>query len=337
MTHTSAALALTLAGLSFMLTIIWGTPLLRLLRNYKIGKMIRVEGPQRHFTKLGTPTMGGVMIIMPVTMVTILLNAVSLIGLKILGLSVLLPMGTMLVYAFLGAIDDWEGIRGSRLGQGMKARTKFAIQVLFALLIAVTLRYFLEVPGIFIPGIKGVISLGIWYVPFAAFIIVSSTNAINITDGLDGMAGLITATAFVAYGGIAILQSQSFLALFCFTVVGAIFAFLWFNVHPAQLFMGDTGSLSLGATLGVVALMTGQAAVLPIIVIVPVSIVLSVIIQTTYFKYTRWRYGKGRRVFKMAPLHHHFELSGWSETQVVQRFWLITLMAAMIGVALVEV
>jgi len=337
MTHTSAALALTLAGLSFMLTIIWGTPLLRLLRNFKIGKMIRVEGPQRHFTKLGTPTMGGVMIIMPVTMVTILLNAVSLIGLKILGLSVLLPMGTMLVYAFLGAIDDWEGIRGSRLGQGMKARNKFAIQVLFALLIAVTLRYFLEVPGIFIPGIKGVISLGIWYVPFAAFIIVSSTNAINFTDGLDGMAGLITATAFVAYGGIAILQSQSFLALFCFTVVGAIFAFLWFNVHPAQLFMGDTGSLSLGATLGVVALMTGQAAVLPIIVIVPVSIVLSVIIQTTYFKYTRWRYGKGRRVFKMAPLHHHFELSGWSETQVVQRFWLITLMAAMIGVALVEV
>jgi len=337
MTHTSAALALTLAGLSFMLTIIWGTPLLRLLRYFKIGKMIRVEGPQRHFTKLGTPTMGGAMIILPVTMVTILLNAVSLIGLKILGLSVLLPMGTMLVYAFLGAIDDWEGIRGSRLGQGMKARTKFAIQVLFALLIAVTLRYFLEVPGIFIPGIKGVVSLGIWYVPFAAFIIVSSTNAINFTDGLDGMAGLITATAFVAYGGIAVLQSQSFLARFCFTVVGAIFAFLWFNVHPAQLFMGDTGSLSLGATLGVVALMTGQAAVLPIIVIVPVSIVLSVIIQTTYFKYTRWRYGKGHRVFKMAPLHHHFELSGWSETQVVQRFWLITLMAAMIGVALVEV
>lgn len=337
MTHTSAALALTLAGLSFMLTIIWGTPLLRFLRNFKIGKMIRVEGPQRHFTKLGTPTMGGVMIIMPVALVTILLNAVSLIGLKILGLSVLLPLGTMLVYAFLGAIDDWEGIHGPRVGQGMRARTKFAIQVLFALLISVTLRYVLDVPGIFIPGIKGVVSLGIWYVPIAAFIIVSSTNAINFTDGLDGMAGLITATAFVAYGGIAVLQSQNFLARFCFTVVGAIFAFLWFNVHPAQLIMGDTGSLSLGATLGVVALMTGQAAVLPIIVIIPVSITLSVIIQIIYFRYTRWRYGEGRRVFKMAPLHHHFELSGWSETQVVQRFWLITLMAAMIGVALVEV
>jgi phospho-N-acetylmuramoyl-pentapeptide-transferase len=299
--------------------------------------MIRVEGPQRHFTKLGTPTMGGVMIIMPVALVTILLNAVSLIGLKILGLSVLLPLGTMLVYAFLGAIDDWEGIHGPRVGQGMRARTKFAIQVLFALLISVTLRYVLDVPGIFIPGIKGVVSLGIWYVPIAAFIIVSSTNAINFTDGLDGMAGLITATAFVAYGGIAVLQSQNFLARFCFTVVGAIFAFLWFNVHPAQLIMGDTGSLSLGATLGVVALMTGQAAVLPIIVIIPVSITLSVIIQIIYFRYTRWRYGEGRRVFKMAPLHHHFELSGWSETQVVQRFWLITLMAAMIGVALVEV
>jgi phospho-N-acetylmuramoyl-pentapeptide-transferase len=130
------------------------------------------------------------------------------------------------------------------------------------------------------------------------------------------------------------LQGQDYLARFCFTLVGAVFGFLWFNVHPAELIMGDTGSLSLGATLAVVALMTGQWPLLPVIAIIPVSNVLSVMIQTSYFKYTRKKYGEGRRIFKMAPLHHHFELLGWSETQVVQRFWLISLLTAMIGVAL---
>jgi phospho-N-acetylmuramoyl-pentapeptide-transferase len=151
------------------------------------------------------------------------------------------------------------------------------------------------------------------------------------------MAGLISATAFAAYGSIALLQGQDFVANFCFTTVGALFGFLWFNVHPAQLIMGDAGALALGSTLAVVALMTGQAALYPIIAIIPTSIALSVVIQTTYFKYTKRKYGEGRRVFKMAPLHHHFELSGWSETQVVQRFWLITLLAALIGVALAQI
>ena len=150
-----------------------------------------------------------------------------------------------------------------------------------------------------------------------------------MTDGLDGLAGLISATAFAAYGGIALLQGQIFLANFCFTVVGALFGFLWFNVHPALMFMGDTGSLALGSTLAVVALMTGHWIVLPIIAIIPASTALSVILQVAYFKYTG-----GRRLFKMSPLHHHFELSGWSETQVVQRFWLVSLLFAMIGVAL---
>jgi phospho-N-acetylmuramoyl-pentapeptide-transferase len=185
------------------------------------------------------------------------------------------------------------------------------------------------VPNLYVPNYPLAIDLDIWYVPIAMFVIVSGCNAVNLTDGLDGLAGLIAATAFAAYGVIAVLQGQEFLMRFCFTVVGAVFAFLWYNVHPAELFMGDTGSLALGATLGVVALMTGQWLLLPIIAIIPVSVTLSVILQIGYFKIT-----KGRRLFKMAPLQHHFELLGWSETQVVQRFWLVSLLSAMIGVAL---
>jgi phospho-N-acetylmuramoyl-pentapeptide-transferase len=186
----------------------------------------------------------------------------------------------------------------------------------------------------FIPGLQGEIQIGILYIPLAVFLIVGFSNAINLTDGLDGLAGLISATAFATFGGIALFQGQIFLARFCFTLVGAIFGFLWFNVHPAQLFMGDTGSLALGATLAVVALMTGQWLLLPLIAIIPVSITLSVILQTSYFRLTRRLYGEGRRIFKMAPLQHHFELSGWSETQVVQRFWLVSLLFAMLGAAL---
>ena len=326
---TQTPMALALAGFSFMVTVIWGPPLLRILRHFRIGKAIRVEGPERHFTKLGTPTMGGVMIILPVALITVLLNASPLLGVTVLGRSVILPLGVLIAYAALGAIDDWEGLRGRRRGLGMRARTKFLIQVLFAVVAAIGLRYFLEVPDLFLPGIKIEVPIGDWYILVAAFLIVGFSNAVNLTDGLDGLAGLISATAFATYGGIAIIQGQVFLARFCFTLVGAIFGFLWFNVHPAQLFMGDTGSLSLGATLAVVALMTGQWALLPIVAVVPLSVALSVILQVAYFKLTG-----GRRLFKMAPLHHHFELSGWSETQIVQRFWLISLLFAMVGVAL---
>jgi len=326
-----ASLALSLAGLSFMLTVIWGNPLLRILRHFKIGKMIRLDEPGHHAVKMGTPTMGGVMIILPVLLLTLLLNAVSLIGFPQSGVgrSVLVPVIVMLGYAALGAIDDWEGIRGRRRGEGMRARTKFLAQVVLAIGAALVLKYMLQAPDLFLPGIKGVIGLGIWYVPIATFIIVSACNAVNFTDGLDGLAGLISATAFAAYGGIAMMQGQVFLARFCFTLVGAVFGFLWFNVHPAELFMGDTGSLSLGATLAVVSLMTGQWGLLPVIAIIPVSEAASVVLQIAYFKLT-----KGKRLFKMAPLHLHFELLGWSETQIVQRFWLIGLLAAMIGVGL---
>jgi phospho-N-acetylmuramoyl-pentapeptide-transferase len=239
----------------------------------------------------------------------------------------------MISYAILGAVDDWEGLRGRSETKGMPARVKFVIQWVIALVTAFGLYHVLDAPQLYLPGFDIEFKIGLWYIPIAAFIIVSLSNAVNLTDGLDGLSGLISATAFAAYGGIALLQGQIYLARFCFTLVGALFGFLWFNVHPAQLFMGDTGALSLGAVLGVVALMTGQWAVLPIIAIIPVSITLSVMIQVGYFKITKRFFGEGRRIFKMAPLHHHFELSGWSETQVVQRFWLISLLAAMVGVA----
>jgi len=326
-------IALALAGLSFMVTVIWGSPLLRVLRYFKIGKTIRVEGPQRHITKMGTPTMGGVLIVLPVLLIMVLLNASSLVGFTFLGRSALLPLSVMVSYAVLGAVDDWEGIRGRR-GEGMRARTKFALQVVLAIGAAIGLHYVLRVPDLYLPTIQGEIRLGNWYVPIAAFLIVAFSNAVNLTDGLDGLAGLISATAIATVGAIALIQEQTFLARFCFTLVGAIVGFLWFNVHPAELFMGDTGSLSLGATLAVVCLMTAQWPLLPIIAVIPFSNTLSVVIQTAYFKYTKRKYGEGKRFFKMAPLHHHFELSGWSETQVVQRFWLISLLAAMIGVAL---
>jgi phospho-N-acetylmuramoyl-pentapeptide-transferase len=326
------ALAMSLAGLVFMMTVIWGGPLLRILRHFKIGKQIRVDEPDKHFVKMGTPTMGGVMIIIPVVLVTVLLNAASLIGMKILGQSVLVPLIAMGSFAVLGAIDDWEGVKGKRKGEGMRIRTKFAAQIVLGIGIAIVLKYMLKVPEMFLPGINFQIKLGWLYIPVAAFVIVAMSNAVNFTDGLDGLAGLISATIFAAYGGIALIQGQVFIGRFCFTMVGALFGFLWFNVHPAQLFMGDTGSLSLGATIGVIALMTGQWALLPVIAVIPVAEALSDIIQIAYFKMTH-----GRRFFKMAPIHLHFELLGWSEMQIVQRFWLIGLIAAMLGIGLMLV
>jgi phospho-N-acetylmuramoyl-pentapeptide-transferase len=326
------ALALSLAGLVFMMTVIWGGPLLRILRHFKIGKQIRVDEPGRHFIKMGTPTMGGVMIIIPVVLITVLLNAASLIGMRILGQSVLVPLIAMVSFALLGAIDDWQGIRGKRIGEGMRIRTKFIAQAILGIGIAVVLKYLLKVPELFLPGINFQIKLGWLYIPVAAFIIVGMSNAVNFTDGLDGLAGLISATIFATYGGIALMQGQVFIARFCFTMVGALFGFLWFNVHPALLFMGDTGSLSLGATIAVIALMTGQWALLPVIAVIPVSEALSDVIQIGYFKLTH-----GRRFFKMAPIHLHFELLGWSEMQIVQRFWLIGLLAAMLGIGLMLV
>lgn len=251
------------------------------------------------------------------------------------GRSILVPLGVMLGFGLLGGLDDWAGVRGRRNGEGILARWKFIIQLALATIAALVL-YFgpPDLHSVAVPGMAEKVEIGLWWVPIAAFIIIASSNAVNLTDGLDGLAGSIAALCFLCYGIIAYLQDQGWLLAFCFTMVGAILAFLWYNAYPADLFMGDVGSEALGATLAVVALMTGQWLLLPIIGGVFVAETLSVILQVGYFKFTRIRYGQGRRIFKMTPLHHHFELLGWSETQVTQRFWLMAIMAAMLGVAL---
>lgn len=325
-----AAFDMTLGVTAFLLTVIWGGPFIELLKRYKIGKQIRVDGPQTHFLKMGTPTMGGLLFTIPVLGMTLVLNVVSLFR-PVIGRSIWLPLSILVAFALLGAWDDWEGLRGKRAksGEGMLGRYKFLYQWLLALLAAAALYFFLDIHSLALPGNPYKFDLGLIYIPIAALIIVSSANAVNFTDGLDGLAGMISATAFAAYGVIAALQGQVFVARFCYTLVGTLFAFLWFNAHPAQLFMGDTGSMALGSVLGIVALMTGQWLLLPIIAIIPVAETVTVIIQVGYFKLTG-----GKRFFKMSPLHNHFELSGWSETQIVQRFWLIGLMSAMIGIGL---
>ncbi len=321
--------ALALSSLSFLLAVVWGGPLIRWLREHRIGKQIRINGPSTHRVKMGTPTMGGLLIVIPVLFITAALNVANLLGRTVIGRSILVPMGVMLSFALLGAVDDYLGVRGYRHGESLPARWKFPIQIGLALATALALHFGLGYRRVALPGVPQSIDIGLLYVPIATFIIVGTANAVNLTDGLDGLAGIIVGSAFAAYGVIAFLQGWTYLARFSFTVVGACFAFLWYNAHPAELFMGDTGSLSLGATLAVVALMSGQWLVLPVVAVIPVAEALSVILQVAYFKWTG-----GKRLFKMSPLHHHFELLGWSETQVVQRFWLVGLMSAMLGVAL---
>jgi phospho-N-acetylmuramoyl-pentapeptide-transferase len=329
--------ALFLGGLSFLLAVVWGSPLIKLLKHYGIGKKIRIEGPATHQVKAGTPTMGGLMIVVPVLVITAALNIANLLGATVIGKSLLVPMTVMAAFAALGAIDDLMGIRG-KSGDGMLARVKFPIQVTVAIAIALIL-YFgpSQLRSVALPGVAEKIDIGLIWIPIAVIIIVGEANAVNFTDGLDGLAGIIAATAFMAYAVIAYLQSfkgeppytVSYLVPFSLTVAGACMAFLWFNAHPAQMFMGDTGSEALGATLGVVALMTGQWLLLPVVGLIPVAEMLSVVLQVGYFKLT-----KGKRLFKMAPLHNHYVLLGWSETQIVQRFWLVAIWSAMVGVAL---
>jgi phospho-N-acetylmuramoyl-pentapeptide-transferase len=328
--------ALTVGALAFLIGVIWGGPFVEMLRRLRIGKYIRVELNEGHQKKAGTPTMGGIMIVLPVVVIALGLNIVNLIR-TVTGPSILLPLFVLVGFALLGAIDDWEGIarsRGRPIGEGLSPRTKLIGQIVLAGIAASVISLYdggLQFANqIMLPLIGIAIPISpILFIPLCIFLIIASSNAVNLTDGLDGLAGIITASAYAAYGIIAFLQGQIFLVQLCFIMVGACFAFLWYNAHPAQMFMGDVGSLSLGAMLATVAIMTGQWLLLPVIAIVPIAETVSVILQVSYFKMT-----KGKRLFKITPLHHHFEAVGWSETQIVQRFWLVGILAAMVGVAL---
>lgn len=353
MTSLPMPFALALGAASFFIAVIWGPPLIWLLRKWEIGKKIRVELPTEHQTKLGTPTMGGLMFVLPVTITTFIMNFANFLsgfevgkaalayfgfaeGSALIGKSILLPLLVLTSFAALGAVDDLAEVRGWWGGGGLKARVMFPLQFLLATLAAIGLYHprFLGLSEVGIPTVPDLVDIGFWYVPIAVFIIVGLANAVNLTDGLDGLAGSIAAVAFVAYGIIAFLQTQFPLLSFALVMAGAILAFLWFNAHPAELFMGGTGSLALGATLAVVALMSFQWLLLPIIGIVFVAEAGSVVIQVGYFKLSRRITGTGRRFFKMTPIHLTFQLMGWSETQVSQRFWLIAILAAFLGIAL---
>ena len=326
-----------------LVAILCGRPLIHFLKQHRIGKRIRIEGPATHQVKTGTPTMGGILIVGPVIVLLVAMYLYSRIpsrigldfaGVVLVGRSLAIPMAVMLGFALLGAIDDYMGVRGVRRGEGMRGRSKAVIQLVIATVAALVMNLVFGIGRLAIPFVAQPIELGVLWIPIAIIVIQGFANAVNFADGLDGLAALISLVAYVAYGVIAYMQGQVFLTMLCMLVAGALLGFLWFNVHPAAMIMGDLGSEALGGVLGVVALMTGQWLLLPIIGIVPVAELLSVVIQSGYFKYTRRKYGEGRRVFKMAPLHHHFELIGWSEPQIVQRFWLVGIFAAMVGIGL---
>jgi phospho-N-acetylmuramoyl-pentapeptide-transferase len=325
--------ALLLAAGAFVVTLIFGRYWLSVLRRYRIGKRVRVDGPQSHLVKTGTLTMGGLMIIAPVIVLTMAFNLVD-------RWSMVVPLVTLILFGLLGAVDDYLSLERSAKEQyGFSERVKLILQIVLAL--GISLALYLPQPfGLANSGLVripfiGSYDIGFWFFPVAAFIIVATSNAVNLTDGLDGLAGWNLAVAFSAYGVITFLSGEfTNLMTLSFTLVGACVAFLWYNAHPAQVFMGDLGSMALGAVLAVIALQSQQWLLLPVIGVVFVGEALSSAIQKGYYKYSRWRTGTPVRVFRMAPLHHHFELSGWSETQITQRFVLITMVATLIGVSL---
>ena len=307
------------AGVSLAL----GAFLVPLLARLGLGKAISDEGPQSHQAKAGTPTTGGLLILAVVLVMTVPTNLVE-------HWSILLPLGVMGGTGLIGFADDLLTLQGrarvsghERLGLVIKMSALLAVGLTAGLI----LYYGLEAESLNLPHF-GRYEMNAGYIPIAIVAIAATTSAAAVSDGLDGLLGGTMALAFAAYGVIAFLQGQSFLATFSFTVVGALAGFLWYNAHPARVFMGDTGALPLGAGLATVALMTGWWVLLPVVGVVLVLEALSDVVQIGSFQLT------GRRVLKMAPLHHHFELAGWSEPQVVLRFWLVGTAGALLGIAL---
>jgi phospho-N-acetylmuramoyl-pentapeptide-transferase len=307
--------------LTFALVVILMPPFLALLRWLGFGKRIRVEGPGTHLVKEGTPTMGGMLIIAVVGASSLVFEALG--NGPFFDPSTIAPMLTLLLVGLLGAADDYLN---ARTGEGIRIRQKLLWQIVVAGTIAFNVQRTYAIHSLAVPFV-GEVQVSAWlYIAFAAFAIVATTNGVNFTDGLDGLAGGTLIFAFVAYMIIALLIGFPNLAIMCALLIGALLGFLWFNVHPAQIFMGDSGALAMGATLAVMGLITGQILLLPLIGIIFVLEVGSSLLQIAWFKTT------GRRIFRMAPLHHHFELAGWDEEKITMRFWIVAVLAGMLGV-----
>lgn len=290
------------------------------LHKLKFGQSIREEGPKSHQKKSGTPTMGGIMIILGITLGTLAAAPWTP--------EVLLAVFIMLGHFVLGFLDDYIKVVKKR-NLGLKARQKLAGQILIAV---VTMYVATQVLGIdtdiWIPGLDENVSLGALYYPLVLFVLVGTSNAVNLTDGLDGLAAGTVAIAASAFAVVSVLTGHGDLAYLCVAMAAACLAFLRFNAHPAKVFMGDTGSLALGGALAAVGILTHTEILLAVIGFVFVCEALSVIIQVILFQTT------GKRVFRMSPIHHHFELGGWSEWKVVTVFWCVGLIASVAGLSL---
>ncbi len=307
--------------LAFAIVVILMAPYIRVLQALGFGKRIRLEGPETHYLKEGTPTMGGLLIVGVVLGIYFFLRGTP-------DPASFAPIAALASVGLLGAFDDYLN---ARTGEGIKGRWKLLWLSAVAIVAAWQIQQTYDITAIAVPFVGPVDIDPFIYVVFAAFAIVAAANGVNITDGLDGLSGGTVAIAFVAFMLIALLNepAQENLALLCALIIGALLGFLWFNVHPAQIFIGDSGALSLGATLAVTALITGQILVLPLIGIIFVIETGSVILQVAYF-----RVSGGRRLFRMSPIHHHFELSGWDEEKITIRFWILGILAALLGVTL---
>jgi phospho-N-acetylmuramoyl-pentapeptide-transferase len=356
-----AAMTALLIGLAF------GPMVIRRLAALKIGQPIRQYGIEAHLAKSGTPTMGGVLILISMTVSTLLWFDWSN---RFVWITLLVTLG----FGAIGWVDDWRKVVDKN-PEGMRSRDKFFWQTLIGLLAAFYLAFSvsessnLRVLELFVRWLQSGFSndlpptadlivpffktvsypLGVYgFIALTWFVIVGASNAVNFTDGLDGLAIMPVVMVASALGVFAYVTGSSVyskyllfpyipgsgeLLIFCAAMAGAGLAFLWFNTHPAQVFMGDVGALSLGGALGTLAVITRQEIVLGIMGGIFVVEALSVMLQVGWFKYTRKRYGVGQRILKMAPLHHHFEKSGWKETQVVVRFWIITMLLCLIGLA----
>ena len=311
---------------AFLLGLVLGAPYIRLLRHFRIGQNIRREGPQSHFAKQGTPTMGGALVI----------AVVGLLWLVVFAFlpeearddyvpQTIVPIGALLAVGLLGAIDALVNVK---FGFRIRGRHKLVWQAVVALAGAIYIQRHFGVTGIFIPLV------GEWEIGAAPFIIlaavaiVGTSNGVNLTDGLDGLAGGTAVFAFLSFAFIAAARGFPWLTVLCAAIVGAVLAFLWFNVHPAEFIMGDTGSLALGATLASAALVTGFVALLPVAGVVYVAETASVMLQVGSYKIRR------KRIFRMSPVHHHLELIGWPEEKVTIRFWLIGAIAGIVAAVL---